>query len=117
MQEMIAHCGLVCTGCPAFIATQQNNDEERKRVVEKWSSDQFPLSMEDINCDGCLSTGKRIFKFCNDCEVRVCAVGKGVANCAYCDDFACSKLDNIWKIIDNPEARERLEAMREDEKK
>ncbi len=117
MQEMISYCGLVCTGCPAFIATQANSDEERQRVVEKWSSEQFPLSAEDINCDGCLSTDKRLFKFCNDCEVRVCAVDKGVANCAHCADFACAKLDKLWEMINNPEARERLEAMRKDQQK
>jgi len=117
MQEMISHCGLVCTGCPAFIATQANSDEERQRVVEKWSSEQAPLSIQDINCDGCLSTGKRLFKFCNDCEVRGCAVEKGVANCAYCGDFACAKLDKLWEMINSSEARERLEAIRKNQKK
>jgi hypothetical protein len=112
MQEMIAYCGLVCTGCPAFVATQNHSDEERKRVVEKWSSDQFPLETKDINCDGCLSVGNRIFKFCTDCEVRTCGSAREVKNCAYCNDFVCSKLEKLWEMISGDEARQRLEEIK-----
>ncbi|KUK85723.1 MAG: Uncharacterized protein XE03_1923 [candidate division TA06 bacterium 34_109] len=31
MDKMIAFCGLICTECPAFIATQKNDDIERKK--------------------------------------------------------------------------------------
>ena len=48
MQEMIAYCGLVCSGCPAYVATQEDSDTLRKQVVEKWSSDQYPMKVEDI---------------------------------------------------------------------
>lgn len=117
MQEMIAHCGLVCTGCPAFIATQNDSDEERKRVVEKWSSDQFPLETMDIDCDGCLSAGPRLFKFCSDCEVRTCALARKVETCAHCADFACSKLEKMWEMTNSTEARERLVGIRKGLKK
>jgi copper chaperone CopZ len=109
MHEMIAYCGLVCTGCPAYIATQENSDTSRKQVVEKWSSDQYPLKIEDINCDGCLSTGKRLIKFCNQCEVRACGNAKKVENCAHCDDYVCSKLEKLWGIVNSVEARARLD--------
>ncbi|UCD05185.1 MAG: DUF3795 domain-containing protein [candidate division WOR-3 bacterium] len=109
MEEMIAYCGLVCTGCPAFIATQNNSEEERQRVVEKWSSEQYPLEAKDINCDGCLSSGGRLLKFCHECEVRACGFERGVENCAHCDDFACSKLEKLYSMIDGTEARERLD--------
>jgi hypothetical protein len=112
MQEMIAYCGLVCTSCPAYIATQENSDTLRKQVVEKWSSDQFPLKVEDVNCDGCLAVGKRLFKFCNDCEVRICGIDKKVENCAHCDEYVCSKLEKLWGIISSDEAKERLENIR-----
>jgi len=109
MEEMIAYCGLVCTGCPAFIATQNNSDEERQRVVEKWSSEQYPLEVKDINCDGCLSSGERLLKFCRECEVRACGFERGIENCAHCEDFACSKLEKLYSMINGTEARERLE--------
>jgi hypothetical protein len=114
MEQMIAYCGLVCTDCPAYAATQQDSDAMRKEVVEKWSSDQSRLKIEDINCDGCLSVGKLLFKFCNDCEVRICGSSKNVQNCAHCDDYACSKLEKLWDMISAGEAKERLENIREE---
>jgi hypothetical protein len=112
MEEMIAYCGLVCTGCPAFVATQSNSDEERKRVVEKWSSDQYPLEIKEINCDGCLRTDARLLKFCSECEVRACGIERGVENCAHCDDFGCAKLEKLYGMISGAEAKERLENIR-----
>jgi len=47
---MIAICGLICNDCPAYIATQKDDDEMRKKIAEEWSSDQYPLKPEDINC-------------------------------------------------------------------
>jgi hypothetical protein len=112
MQEMIAFCGLVCTGCPAYLATQEDSDTLRKQVVEKWSSDQYPMEVEDINCDGCLGVGKRLIKFCNECEVRACGSEKKVENCAYCKDFACDKLERLWGMISSKDAKGRLEGIR-----
>lgn len=112
MQEMIAYCGLVCTGCPAYVATLQNSDTLRKQVVEKWSSDQYPMKIEDINCDGCLSNGKRLIKFCSQCEVRTCGIVKRVENCAHCDDYVCAKLEKLWNMISSAEAKERLANIR-----
>ncbi|MGB9718029.1 MAG: DUF3795 domain-containing protein [Thermoproteota archaeon] len=34
MSKLIAYCGLICSECPAFIATQRDDDAERKRVAE-----------------------------------------------------------------------------------
>jgi hypothetical protein len=34
MDKMIAFCGLTCTECPAFIATQKNDDKEREKVTK-----------------------------------------------------------------------------------
>jgi hypothetical protein len=112
MQEMIAYCGLVCTGCPAFIATQKDDNAERQKVIEKWSSEEYPMTIEDINCDGCLAVDKRLIKFCHECEVRVCGSEKKVENCAHCDDFACDKLEKLWGMISSKEAKGRLEEIR-----
>ena len=112
MQEMIAYCGLVCTGCPTYIATQEDSDTLRKQVVDKWSSDQYPMKIEDINCDGCLTEGKRLIKFCSECEVRACGSAKKVETCAHCEDYACSKLENLWKMISSTEAKERLDSIK-----
>lgn len=111
MEKMIAYCGLVCTECPALIATQKNDDEERKKVAEKWSKDhEVALKPEDINCDGCLVDSERLFNYCKVCEVRKCAKDKAVVNCAYCDDYGCEKLARFFGMA--PEAKTRLDELR-----
>jgi len=36
MKKMIAYCGLICTECPGYIATQKDSDEEREKVAKLW---------------------------------------------------------------------------------
>ncbi len=111
MDKMIAFCGLTCTECPAFLATQKDNNSERKKVAELWSK-QFNAEFkpEDINCDGCLSESRRLIGHCEVCEIRKCGREKHVKNCAYCDDYACEKLN---KFIDGaPDAKTTLEEIR-----
>jgi hypothetical protein len=112
MDKMIAYCGIVCTECPAFIATQQNDDAKRKQVAEMWSKQyKMPVKPEDINCDGCISGGKRLLNYCAICEIRKCGQGKGVINCAYCHDYGCEKLTKFFAIAPS-EAKASLEKIR-----
>lgn len=39
MERMVAFCGLVCTKCSAFIATQSNDEEALKQVAAQWSEE------------------------------------------------------------------------------
>ena len=94
MSEIIAICGLICTECPTYLATQKNDDDERQKVAEQWSK-LFKMKIEpdDINCDGCLSESERHFNYCTVCKIRQCGKGKGVQNCAYCAFYAyCAKV-------------------------
>jgi len=112
MDKMIAFCGLTCTECPAFIATQKDDDEERTKVAEMWSKEfNEEVKPEDINCDGCLTEeGGRVFNYCKVCKIRECGKEKAVENCAYCDDYACGILNEI--LNDVPEAKIALEEIK-----
>jgi len=109
---MIAYCGIICNECQAYIATQKNDENEKKRLAELWTSKEVPLAPEDIECDGCLPKGKRLTKFCFVCAVRKCAIEKGVRNCAYCGEFICDKLDKHLKDLNVPEAKETLDEIK-----
>ena len=111
MDKMVAFCGITCTECPAFLATQKDDDNERKKVAELWS-EQFnaEIKPEEVNCDGCLSDNGRLFGHCKVCEIRKCGQEEGIKNCAYCDDYACEKLNSF--IDDVPEAKATLEEIR-----
>jgi hypothetical protein len=60
MGKMVAFCGLVCTDCKAFIATQEDDEAERRNVAEAWSK-AFgkDIKPEEIDCDGCLTRNGR----------------------------------------------------------
>lgn len=111
MNEMIAFCGISCQTCGAFIATKNNDDEKRAEVAKAWSKQyQSDIKPEDINCDGCLSGGTQIFSYCSVCELRKCGKEKGVANCAHCDEYACSKLEGFFQMV--PESKKTLDEIR-----
>jgi hypothetical protein len=111
MEKMIAVCGLVCTECPAFIATQKEDDEERRKVAEMWSNEfKVELKPEDINCDGCIADSERLFSHTKVCEIRKCALDKKIANCAHCEEYACEKLTDFFKMA--PEAKTTLDEIR-----
>jgi len=112
MERMIAYCGLVCTECPAYIATQANDVEQLKRVAAQWSA-QFntTLTADDCACDGCLATTDRHMSHCDECVIRACAIEKGVRNCAHCGDYPCEKLKDFFSYA--PVAQTTLEQIRQ----
>lgn len=98
MGKIIAFCGLICNDCPAYIATKENNQAKKEELAKKWSSDNYIVAPDDINCDGCTSSCNNVFKFCQECEIRVCGVERSLKNCAYCGDYPCSKLEKPFEI-------------------
>lgn len=111
MSEMVAVCGLLCDECGAFIATSNNSNEKRTRVAELWSQQYNQnIKPEDINCDGCTSDSDRLFGHCKVCEIRKCGKEKAVENCAHCDEYACEKLADFFKMA--PNAGRRLNEIR-----
>jgi len=111
MRKMIAFCGILCSDCPTFIATKKDDDEERRRVAELWTKqygEEYKLG--DINCDGCLTKGPRVFRYCNTCEIRRCGQEKKVKNCGYCEEYACEKLAKLFS--EYSKAKEVLDEIR-----
>ncbi len=111
MNSVIAYCGINCSECPAYIATQKNDDEARKKVAEEWQKIFNPnIKPEDINCDGCTSQTSRHFSYCSECKIRQCGMEKKVENCAYCKEYACDKLNEFFKMV--PNAKVTLDAIK-----
>ena len=111
MDKMIAFCGLNCTECPAFIATQKDDDKKRERVAKIWSKEfNSEIKPEDINCGGCLVESDLLFSHCKVCEIRKCGREKEVKNCAYCDVYVCEKLTKFFDMA--PDAKITLSEIR-----
>jgi hypothetical protein len=113
METMIAYCGLVCTDCPAYVATQANDWEALERLAARAREEygQPDATAESNLCDGCLSDSTRLCGYCDVCEVRACAMALKLANCAHCPEYACDKLVGFWSMA--TEARATLDAIRE----
>jgi len=113
MDKIVATCGLVCTDCEVYIATQANDHQALERMAER-AREEFGVpdaSAESAMCDGCLGEGGRKIGYCFECEIRACAVEHGVVNCAHCADYACGRLEGF--LSQAPDARTVLEEIRQ----
>lgn len=112
MEKMIAYCGLVCTDCDAYVATQANDLEALERLAKK-AREEYGMAnatLESTMCDGCLSNSDRLCGYCYECGVRACATGRGMVNCAHCDDYTCETLEGFFGMA--PQARVTLDGIR-----
>ena len=108
MRELVAYCGLDCEKCEAYIATQNDDDNLRRKVAKKWSElNNVEITPEMINCDGCRVDGKKT-PFCESmCPIKICSSGKKYETCANCSEVAsCEKASMV--LGNNMEARENL---------
>ena len=97
---MIAFCGLDCTKCDAYIATQTNDDALRVKTAKHWSKlNNVEILPEHINCDGCRVNGRKTV-FCDKlCPIRQCALQKGFSTCGDCAEM--DKCQKVAMVISN----------------
>jgi len=106
-----AYCGIDRSGCPAFRAWRDDDDQLRERTAAEWSRlYQADIKPEQVSCRGCRSPEPPRFSHCEVCAVRACASDKGWENCAPCPDYPCNDLSFIHKFA--PEAQKALDRLR-----
>lgn len=108
MRELIGYCGLDCEKCDARIATVNDDDALRERTARLWSEmNHVPITKDMINCMGCRADGVKTFYCDSMCEIRKCAMGKGLDTCSDCDDLERCK--TVGMVLENsPDARDNL---------
>jgi hypothetical protein len=111
MDKLIGHCGIVCSECPAYIATKTDDEKLRAETAEAWSKAYgAELKPEHINCVGCtVEEGAHIGHW-DECNIRTCSSAKGLSNCAGCADYACENLEKFFGMV--PAAKETLDSVR-----
>lgn len=111
MDKIISICGLTCSECPAYIATQKNDDKMREDTAKQWSKMfNSEIKPENINCNSCIGETGPYFHYCHECEIRKCGMEKNVKNCAYCEEYACDILQKFFEMA--PVAKNGLEEVR-----
>jgi hypothetical protein len=111
MEPMIAVCGLDCSVCAAYQATQEKDEVAKERIAAQWRTDYNSPKIDAayVTCDGCLALDGRLGGHCLECEPRLCAVDRGLPNCAHCPDYGCEKISALLAYI--PEAKTRLDGI------
>jgi len=90
MEKLIAYCGLDCAQCGAYLAHKNNDQALREKTAAEWKvAHNFDFTPEMINCSGCKGTGVLI-GHCQECEMRKCAIAKGLVICGACFCFLTS---------------------------
>ena len=108
---MISYCGIDCSKCDSYLATQSGNHEELEKVAIKLSElYHTEVKPEYVICDGC-RVGKRRSYYCaNLCKMRKCCIEKKYDSCIECADFPCKELQ--FELDNVPDARDNLEKLR-----
>ncbi|MBN1591915.1 MAG: DUF3795 domain-containing protein [Candidatus Coatesbacteria bacterium] len=74
-----SYCGIYCGACEIV-------HEERNGRLSSYA-ETAGVSPDEMSCHGCKSD--TITKCCKECEVRACAISKGFATCAECEEVPC----------------------------
>jgi len=98
------------------LATREQDDEKRykmrvdiaQQIKQLYDEECKPEDVTD--CDGCKSETGRLYSGCWKCQIRKCAIEKGIENCAHCDDFPCEELEKLFTL--DPDARKRLDRIK-----
>jgi hypothetical protein len=102
MREIIGCCGIVCSNCDIYKATENDDNDLRdiifKRQIEWGHADRFQklygreYALKDIHCNGCPIENEHSFWYIENCPMRTCALEKNIENCAHCTEYLCEKL-------------------------
>jgi len=112
MERIIAYCGLVCSDCDAYIATQAGDAEALERVAAEWTTKYHApsISGESVLCDGCPDDQGHKWVRCAECPIRACAIAAGVRTCAACGRYPCATLLRFFDVT--PSAWAMLDGLR-----
>ena len=106
MEKLIAYCGLNCAECGAYLAMKNNDQALREKTAAEFAEWHGWKGTPDmVDCSSCKGDGV-LFSHCSNCEIRKCALVKGVVNCGACEEFKTCKIINdfiaeVPHVVDN----------------
>ena len=108
---MIAYCGIDCSKCKSYLATQSGDPEELAKVATRLEKIyRTEVKPEYVICDGCRAD-KRQSYFCSEkCKMKKCCIERTYESCIECPVFPCKELE--FEFSHTPEARKNLEKLK-----
>ncbi len=113
MANLTAYCGLDCSKCEAYIATQADDEAAKEKIAERWRVEFHSpeITAAHATCDGCTTLGGRAGGYCGQCPLRACASTRAVPTCAHCDDYeSCEHLRGFFGMA--PSMKDVLDGIR-----
>jgi len=108
---MIAYCGIDCSKCESYLATQSGKHEELEKVAKKLAKVyRAEVKPEYVICDGCRAGGRHSYFCTNSCKMRKCCIKNGYYSCIECSDFPCKELQ--FELNNTPEAKDNLKKLK-----
>jgi hypothetical protein len=107
--RIIAYCGLDCSQCDGYRATQAGDVAAKEQVAARWRMEYNNPHVDAVyvTCDGCTAADGRLGGHCSECDIRICGTSRGLGTCADCAGFeTCEKLARFFGFV--PAARETL---------
>lgn len=102
LSQSLAFCGINCPQCPCYLGTVSGDTRLLEETAAKWGALSDPperYSVTDMVCLGCRA-GSTTFMFsrCKRCEIRPCAIERGVTMCAACGSFdECDRMRRFYE--------------------
>ncbi len=100
MAIMMSACGVLCSGCPAYLGGAKGVAHQR-RIAAAWKRiyglNEMP---KNISCGGCLGPDEELLHTSRRCGARNCALTKGYKSCAECPVESCPDLEKAQSVWD-----------------
>ncbi|HPP75681.1 MAG TPA: DUF3795 domain-containing protein [Armatimonadota bacterium] len=107
---IVAACGLVCSDCEAYKATQAGDAQEIAKIARQWTEEyKIEFKPEQVWCDGCMTTDERKNDYAGKCPIRACVIDHKLEHCAQCVDYACEVLSKFHQMV--PDAKKALDEL------
>lgn len=91
-RNWVAPCGLYCGACTIRLAGKSGNRQLMEEIALALTARQGQsIQADDLACEGCLSDEK-VAIVCRDCDLRACAMEKGVRHCSSCSEYPCQAI-------------------------
>lgn len=88
MEDRIGCCGLDCEKCDAYLATVHDDQALREKTAALWAElNHAPILPEHISCEGCRRNGRKTVYCAHMCQIRRCAMERGVPTCGSCPEL------------------------------
>ncbi|PKP27991.1 MAG: hypothetical protein CVU06_00355 [Bacteroidetes bacterium HGW-Bacteroidetes-22] len=85
--KLFAYCGLYCSSCSVYNLSQE--DPSKLQAI----ANRLNQSIEETRCNGCRSD--KVSLHCSSCELKDCAISRGINFCSECSDYPCDELKSF----------------------